>query len=200
MPKRNTVMVSKFFAFLDRMKLIDRWALMRNTSVEDVAQHTMQVAVIAHALCVIENKLYGGAYDADKAAVLALYHESAEVVTGDLPTPVKYYDADINRAYKNIEHRAEQKLVDTLPPELKDAFAAYVKPDKSVAEYAIVKRADKLSALIKCVEELAVGNKEFEKAHSATLESLTNVPERSVKYFLDVFVPAYSMSLDSLLD
>ncbi|MDE7464479.1 MAG: 5'-deoxynucleotidase, partial [Clostridiales bacterium] len=106
-------MTSKFFAFLDRMKLIDRWALMRNTTTEDVAQHTTQVAMIAHALCVIENTLYGGKLDGDKAAVLALYHESAEVVTGDLPTPVKYYDAEINRAYKNIESRAERKLLDT---------------------------------------------------------------------------------------
>lgn len=193
-------MVSKFFAFLDRMKLIDRWALMRNTSVEDVAQHTMQVAMIAHALCVIENTLYGGDYDAEKAAVLALYHESAEVVTGDLPTPVKYYDADINRAYKNIESRAEQKLVDTLPSELRAAFAPFVRSDKSVKEYTLVKRADKMSALIKCVEELAVGNKEFEKAYESTLESLKDLPERSVKYFLDTFIPAYSMSLDSLLD
>ena len=193
-------MPSKFFAFLDRMKLIDRWALMRNTAVEDVAQHTMQVAMIAHALCVIENTLYGGELDAEKAAVLALYHESAEVVTGDLPTPVKYYDDDINRAYKNIERRAELKLIDTLPNELKSAFAPCVTPDKSSAEYVIVKRADKMSALIKCVEELAVGNKEFEKAYDATAESLKSVPEKSVAYFLDTFIPAYSMSLDSLLN
>ena len=193
-------MTSKFFAFLDRMKLIDRWALMRNTSVEDVAQHTMQVAMIAHALCVIENTLYGGKLDANKAAVLALYHESAEVVTGDLPTPVKYYDDDINRAYKNIEHRAEQKLINTLPEELKAAFAPCVTPEKSSAEYVFVKRADKMSGLIKCVEELSVGNKEFEKAYEATAESLKSVPEKSVAYFLDTFIPAYSMSLDSLLD
>ena len=173
---------------------------MRNTAVEDVAQHTMQVAMIAHALCVIENTLYGGKLDAEKAAVIALYHEAAEVVTGDLPTPVKYYDADINRAYKNIESRAEQKLVDTLPDELKAAFLPYVQSDKKAPEYTMVKRADKMSALIKCVEELAVGNMEFEKAHEATLKSLINVPEKSVKYFLDVFIPAYSMSLDSLLD
>lgn len=193
-------MVSKFFAFLDRMKLIDRWALMRNTSVEDVAQHTMQVAMLAHALCVIENTLYGGNLDAEKAAVLALYHESAEVVTGDLPTPVKYYDADINRAYKNIEHRAEQKLVDTLPDELKAAFAPFVKSDKAAPEYVLVKRADKLSALIKCVEELAVGNNEFKNAYDATIKSLEGVPEKSVDYFLKTFIPAYSMSLDYLLD
>lgn len=193
-------MVSKFFAFLDRMKLIDRWALMRNTSVEDVAQHTMQVAMIAHALCVIENELYGGKLDANKAAVMALYHESAEVVTGDLPTPVKYYDADINRAYKNIEHRAERKLVETLPEELKHAFAPFVSPEKDCPEYVFVKRADKMSALVKCVEELAVGNGEFKKAYDATVASLADVPEKSVKYFLDVFIPAYSMSLDSLLD
>lgn len=193
-------MSSKFFAFLDRMKLIDRWALMRNTSVEDVAQHTMQVAMIAHALCVIENTLFGGNYNAERAAALALYHESAEVVTGDLPTPVKYYDENINRAYKNIERRAEQKLIDTLPSELKEAFAGYVKQDKTEPEHAIVKRADKLSALIKCAEELAVGNNEFKNAYDATLASLSDVPERSVAYFLETFLPAYSMSLDYLLD
>ncbi|MCH5165918.1 MAG: 5'-deoxynucleotidase [Clostridiales bacterium] len=193
-------MVSKFFAFLDRMKLIDRWALMRNTSVEDVAQHTMQVAMIAHALCVIENTMFGGSLDANKAAVLALYHEAAEVVTGDLPTPVKYYDDDINRAYKNIERRAEQKLVDTLPEELKSAFLPCVRPDKASAEYVIVKRADKMSALIKCVEELAVGNNEFKNAYDATVKSLEGVPEKSVGYFIDTFIPAYSMSLDYLLD
>lgn len=193
-------MTSKFFAFLDRMKLIDRWALMRNTMKEDVAQHTMQVAIIAHALCVIENELYGGKLNAEKAAVLALYHESAEVVTGDLPTPVKYYDADINRAYKNIESRAEQKLIDTLPAELKSAFSSYVQPDKTCAEYVFAKRADKLSALIKCVEELAVGNNEFKNAYDATIQGLNSAPEKSVKYFLDVFIPAYSMSLDYLLD
>jgi len=193
-------MTSKFFAFLGRMKLIDRWALMRNTSVEDVAQHTMQVAMIAHALCVIENTLFGGDYDADRAAVLALYHESAEVVTGDLPTPVKYYDDDINRAYKNIEHRAEQKLIDTLPEELKSAFAPFVKPDKNDREYVFVKRADKMSALVKCVEELAVGNNEFKNAYDATVKGLNEVSEKSVKYFLETFIPAYSMSLDYLLD
>ncbi len=173
---------------------------MRNTSVEDVAQHTMQVSMIAHALCTIENTLYGGNLDACKAAVIALYHESAEVVTGDLPTPVKYFDDDINRAYKKIEHRAEQKLVDTLPDELKSAFSPYVKADRKEPEYIFVKHADKMSALIKCVEEISVGNKEFEKAYKSTLESLKGVPEKSVQYFLDVFLPAYSMNLDSLLD
>lgn len=193
-------MTSKFFAFLDRMKLIDRWALMRNTTREDVAQHTMQVSLIAHALCVIENTLYGGNLDADRAAVLALYHESAEVVTGDLPTPVKYYDADINRAYKNIESRAELKLIDTLPDELRAAFAPCVRPEKNSAERLIVKRADKLSALIKCVEELAVGNVEFKNAYEVTKREIDASPEKSVKYFVDVFLPAYSMSLDNLLD
>ena len=180
-------MQSKFFAFLDRMKLIGRWSLMRNTTTEDVAQHTKQVAMIAHALCTIENTLFGGNLDAEKAAVLALYHESAEVVTGDLPTPVKYYDADINRAYKNIEHRAERKLIDTLPDELKTAFAPYVQPDK-------------LRALIKCVEELAVNNSEFNSAYEVTVKELNAAPEKCVRYFLDTFIPAYSGSLDDLLD
>ncbi len=192
-------MTSKFFAFLDRMKLIDRWSLMRNTTTEDVAQHTMQTAMIAHALCIIENVMFGGDYDAEKAAVLALYHESAEVVTGDLPTPVKYYDADINRAYKNIEHRAEDKLIETLPDELKSAFSSFVRPDKSTKESRIVKCADKMSALIKCVEELAVNNVEFQNAYDATKRDLDAAPEKSVKYFMDTFIPAYSMSLDNLL-
>ncbi len=192
-------MTSKFFAFLDRMKLIDRWSLMRNTTIEDVAQHTMQTAMIAHALCIIENVMFGGDYDAEKAAVLALYHESAEVVTGDLPTPVKYYDADINRAYKNIEHRAEDKLIETLPDELKSAFSSFVRPDKSTKESRIVKCADKMSALIKCVEELAVNNVEFQNAYDATKRDLDAAPEKSVKYFMDTFIPAYSMSLDNLL-
>ncbi len=192
-------MASKFFAFLDRMKLIDRWSLMRNTTTEDVAQHTMQTAMIAHALCTIENVMFGGDYDAEKAAVIALYHESAEVVTGDLPTPVKYYDADINRAYKNIEHRAEDKLIETLPDELKSVFSSFVRPDKSTKESRIVKCADKMSALIKCVEELAVHNTEFQNAYDATKKDLDAAPEKSVKYFMDTFIPAYSMSLDNLL-
>lgn len=183
-----------------RMKLIDRWALMRNSSTEDVAQHTMQVAMIAHALCIIENKMFGGDYNAEHAAVLALYHESAEVVTGDLPTPVKYYDDDINRAYKNIEHRAEKKLLDTLPDELKGDFLPYVQPDKTEKEYRLVKAADKLCALIKCVEELAVNNTEFKNAYDATKKVLDKSQDKSVKYFIDVFVPAYSMSLDYLLN
>ncbi len=173
---------------------------MRNTTTEDVAQHTTQVAMIAHALCKIENTLFGGALDENKAAVLALYHESAEVVTGDLPTPVKYFDENINRAYKNIEHRAEDKLIETLPDELKNAFSPLVQPDKSCAEYRFVKYADKMSALIKCVEELAVNNKEFQNAYDATKKALDSAPDRSVKYFMDVFIPAYSMSLDYLLD
>ncbi|MCH5351624.1 MAG: 5'-deoxynucleotidase [Clostridiales bacterium] len=193
-------MTSKFFGFLDRMKLIDRWALMRNTTKEDVAQHTMQVALIAHALCVIENKLFGGKLDAEKAAVLALYHESAEVVTGDLPTPVKYYDSAINKAYKNIESRAEKKLIETLPDELKDCFSPFVQPEKTSQEYVMVKRADKLSALIKCAEELASNNNEFKSAYDSTLKILSCAPEKSVKYFIDVFLPAYSESLDYLLD
>lgn len=173
---------------------------MRNSTKEDVSQHTMQTAIIAHALCVIENTLFGGCLDENKAATLALYHECAEVVTGDLPTPVKYYDEDINRAYKNIESRAEQKLIDTLPEELKSAFAPFVKPDKTSPEYKIVKRADKMSALIKCVEELAVNNNEFENAYKTTVNELRAAPEKCVKYFLDVFIPAYSMNLDSLLN
>ena len=146
--------MSSFFAFLSRMKLIRRWGLMRNTVSENILEHSAEVAMIAHALAVIDRKMYGGTADPDRVGVLALYHESAEVITGDLPTPVKYYNREISAAYKDIERAAEARIVAALPDELKDDFAPLVSPDKSSSEYRLVKYADKLAAYIKCVEEL----------------------------------------------
>lgn len=191
-------MKSSFFALVSRMSLIERWGLMRSTVKEDVAQHTLQVAMLAHALCTIENELFDGKYDAPLAAVYALYHETAEVLTGDLPTPVKYYDKAINTAYKRIERRAEEKILATLPDELRPAYTPIVIAD-DCEELRLVKCADKLCALIKCVQERKAGNTEFDVAYESTLKELQSSEYKSVAYFMENFLPAYSESLDILL-
>ena len=149
----------KFFAFMNRKKFIERWSLMRSTVKENIMEHSEQVAEIAHALAMIRNTYYGGNLNPDRIAVIALYHEASEVITGDLPTPIKYYNPDINSAYKNLEHIANNKLLTMLPDELKPMYKDYIEPDEE--SYKIVKDADKLAAYIKCIEETKVGNKEF---------------------------------------
>ena len=138
-----------FFAFLDRMKYIRRWSLMRSSRDENVTEHTQQVAVFAHALAVIDREVFGGSPDVEKTVLLALYHESSEVMTGDLPTPIKYFNREIHGAYKQLEERAERKLLAMLPEELQNAFRPCVMPDTQSYEYRLVKAADKLSAYIK---------------------------------------------------
>ena len=172
---------------------------MRNTRKENVAEHSYMTALIAHALCVIRNELYGGTLDPDRAAVLALYHESAEVFTGDLPTPVKYYSDEIRTAYKSIEGEAERKLIAFLPEELQKAYAGIVSPDRTAPEYRFVKYADKLAALIKCNEESAEGNGEFAAAKTATEKSLRELHEPAVDYFLQTFADTFGLSLDESL-
>ena len=180
------------------MKLIRPWGLMRNTVSENILEHSAEVAMIAHALAVIERKLYGGTADPDRVGVLALYHESAEVITGDLPTPIKYYNREISAAYKDIERAAEARIVAALPDELKDDFSTLVSPDKSSPEYRLVKYADKLAAYIKCVEELRAGNAEFKSAHETIGRELENAENPAVRYFMDTFVGAYYLTLDEL--
>lgn len=192
-------MNDKFFALICRLRYIDRWSLMRNTHKENVAEHSFVTALIAHALCVAQNELYGGKLNADRAATLALYHESAEVLTGDLPTPVKYYGEDIRKAYKDLEHTAERKLIGYLPEELKGAFEPLVSQVKSEPEYAFVKYADKIAALIKCNEELAVGNTEFKTAKESTEKFLRDQKVQAVDYFLNNFAEAFGRSLDETL-
>ncbi|MBQ7727675.1 MAG: 5'-deoxynucleotidase [Clostridia bacterium] len=188
-----------FFAYMSRMKLIRRWSLMKSVYDEDIAQHTTQVAHIAHALAVIRNTYFGGNLDADRIAVMGLYHESSEVLTGDLPTPIKYYNPEIKKSYKDIEAVADEKLIRMLPEEMRDAYRQVLRPEPGSYEERLVKAADKLSAYTKCLEELRSGNKEFAKAEKtlkASVETFRDMEE--VDYFCKHFLPAYSLTLDEL--
>ncbi|MDE7301203.1 MAG: 5'-deoxynucleotidase [Clostridia bacterium] len=191
-------MAYNFYAFLDRMKYIKRWSLMRSVRDENIMEHSQQVAMLAHALAVISNKVYGGNVDAEKCVMYAVYHECPEVMTGDLPTPIKYFNNSIHGAYKDLEDKACDKLIDMLPDELKADLTEYIKPDTSCKEYKIVKAADRLAAYIKCLEEHRCGNSEFEKAKKSIEEDLhsRNMPE--VEYFFKNFISSFNLTLDEL--
>lgn len=187
-----------FYAFLSRMKYIKRWALMRSVVEENIAEHSLQVAVLAHALSVINNKYLGGNVNAGEVALLAQYHEAAEVILGDLPTPVKYFNSGIKTAYKQLEDMAAKRLVKMLPAELEGEYEKYIRPDTSSYEYKIVKAADKLSAYLKCIEELKSGNLEFKKAKE-TIEADLNANEMpELKIFMEKFLPSFEKTLDEL--
>ncbi len=187
-----------FFAFADRMKYIKRWQLMRSVREENIMEHSQQVAMFAHALAVIKNRIYGGNVNAEEAVLYAVYHECAEVMTGDLPTPIKYFDNSIRGAYKNLEEKASLKLLSMLPKELEGDFAASIIPDAQSEEYAIMKAADRLAAYVKCLEELRCGNNEFAKAKKSIEDDLhsRNMPE--VEYFFKNFIESFSLTLDEL--
>lgn len=189
--------MSNFFAMVNRMKLIDRWALMRNTSKENIAEHSHNVAVIAHALCTIGNKKFGKSYDSDRCAVLALYHDLTEVITGDMPTPVKYYNDKIKEVYKEIEATAGERLLSMLPEEFRADYRPFFEHNDADKElWKIVKAADRIDALIKCIEECRTGNSEFEKARESQLKIVDAIDMNEVKYFIKEFLPAYSLTLD----
>lgn len=188
-------MNSHFYAMLFRMKYIDRWALMRNTRKETLAEHTLETAFIAHALAVIQNKRFGGSVDPEKAAVLALFHDAPEIITGDLPTPVKYYNSDIKNIYKEIESAASDRLLALLPDDLRPEFDALFNPtDPELCR--IVKAADKLSALIKCRDELSLGNRDFSAADGSTLQSIKELDFPAANVFLEEFLNSFSLPLD----
>ena len=187
--------MSHFYAMLFRMKYIDRWALMRNTRKESLAEHTLETAFIAHALATIHNKRFGGNVDADKAAVLALFHDAPEIITGDLPTPIKYYNADIKNIYKEIEGAAEQRLLELLPDDLREDFEPLFETDDPELKL-VVKAADKLSALIKCRDEIALGNRDFTSAEKSTLQSVKELDFPAANVFLDEFLESFSLPLD----
>ena len=229
-------MTYTFFATVSRMKYIDRWALMRNSRQENLSEHSLEVAMIAHALCVIGNTRYGRRLNADRAAVIALYHDASEIITGDMPTPVKYYNATLRDAYKDVEHTAEQTLLRKLPADLRGEYESILcgpgtAPESSEAggnapnpegfpgeknEPAgaggcaageseiylrrLVKAADKLSALIKCIEERESGNREFRSAEASTLASIEAMAQElpEVGDFIRDFLPAYGRTLDEL--
>lgn len=191
--------MSHFFAYLSRMKLIQRWGLMRNTRTENIQEHSLQVAMVAHGLALIRNTYFGGAVDPERVLALAAYHEVSEVITGDLATPIKYFNPDIQRAYLNIEELAKERLHHMLPEELKDAYTPYLFHREEDGEnWKLVKAADKICAYLKCVEELKTGNEEFQKAEKKIRGELEayNMPE--VGYFLKTFIPSFSLTLDEL--
>ena len=187
-----------FYAYMDRMKYIKRWQLMRSQREENIMEHSQGVSSLAHALAVIRNKVFGGSVSVEKAVLYAMYHETSEVITGDLPTPVKYYNRSIHGAYKELERSAAERVTQTLPEEIREELAPYVLADEESEEYQIVKAADRLSAYIKCLEELRSGNKEFAKAKKSIEKDLhsKNMPE--VEYFFEKFISSFSLALDEL--
>lgn len=197
-------MVYNFFAAIARMKYIERWALMRNSREETVSEHSLEVAMIAHVLCVIGNVRYGHDMDPEKAALSGIYHDASEIITGDMPTPVKYYNSEIKTAYKSIEAVANETLLSKLPEDLVPEFSRIFNedPDDPEDKYMrkLIKAADKLSALIKCMEERQAGNTEFRTAEKSTRDKLLKISEEcpEVRDFMDEFLPAYGKTLDEL--
>lgn len=191
-------MSNNFFAYLSRMRYIDRWGLMRNTFLENIQEHSHMVSVLAHALAVIQNEKFGGTLDVGEAAVAGLYHDAPEILTGDLPTPVKYDNPAIKEAYKAVESVAADKLLSMLPPELAPAFAPYVKEKLEPELLRVVKAADKLSAYLKCVEEVKAGNQEFRQAMEQTRAALKRMELPALDYFMEHFAPAFELTLDEL--
>jgi 5'-deoxynucleotidase len=191
--------VSHFFAYVSRMKFIRRWGLMHNTYPENIQEHSLRVAMIAHALGVIRNRLFQGRADPERAAVLALFHDAGEVLTGDLPTPVKYFNPEIRSAYQAIETVAGRKLLDMVPDELREDYRPLLLDrDEDRGHRELVKAADRLAAYVKCLEELAAGNHEFSKAEKALRASVEALTLPEVRYFLDTFVPSFKLTLDEL--
>ena len=193
-----------FFATISRMKYIERWALMRNARPENLSEHAVEVSMIAHALCIIGNVRYGRHLDGERAALIGIYHDASEIITGDMPTPVKYYNEEIKHAYKSVERVAEDHLLERLPDDLRPAFSSIFKPNEEDEDEMymrkLVKAADKLSALIKCIEEERSGNKEFTTAQKSTLKALDKMKEElpEVKDFMDEFLSSYGNTLDEL--
>lgn len=187
-----------FYAYLMRMKYIKRWALMRSTSEENIMEHSWEVAVIAHALAIIKNEKFGGKVDEYKTLCLAVYHETSEVVTGDLPTPIKYFNREINSAYKSLEKDANERLIAKLPEELQNRYREFILDDPGSEEHKLMKYADRICAYIKCLEELKVGNKEFLKAKESIGKELSNADDEAVKYFIKNVLPTFSKNLDEL--
>lgn len=186
-----------FYALIARMKYIDRWALMRNTEPENIQEHSHQVAVLAHALAVLQNRYFGGQLDPGQVAVAALYHDATEIITGDMPTPIKYFNDTLRDSYKEVEAVAADRLLAMLPQELRGEYEPLLK-EQDPEIRAVVKAADKLSAYLKCVEELKAGNNEFRLAREQTWEALMDNPLPALQYFIEHFLPSFELTLDEL--
>ena len=191
-------MSNEFYALLGRMRYITRWGLMRNSFSENLSEHSYMTAVLAHALALIRREiLHLDGPDPDRCAVAALYHDASEILTGDLPTPIKYYNPEIKTAYKEVERIAGNRLLDMLPPELRDSYAKYVLEDEKDLE-PIVKAADKLSAHIKCLEEQKAGNTEFDSAAKQTWDTMKDMGRPELDWFLNFCLGAFKLNLDQL--
>ena len=192
-------MENNFFAMISRLKWIDRWALMKNATNENLSEHSLEVAMIAHALCVIGNKRLGKNLNGERAALIGMYHDATEIITGDMPTPVKYYNDEIRHVYKDIEKEAQRRLTSLLPDDLKDEYESIFSPGEELSyEKKLVKGADKLSAYIKCIEEEKAGNREFLSAEETTLKSLRKMDLPEVDIFIEECIPGYRKTLDEL--
>ena len=195
----SSISTSHFFAQLSRMKLIYRWPLMRNIQKENISEHSLQVAMVAHALALISNRKFNTQFDAAHIALMAMFHDATEIITGDLPTPVKYQNNAIATEYKKIEKLAEQQLLSLLPDEFIEDYQTLLDTEHQDAEYAkVVKAADTLCAYIKCLEEIAAGNKEFVLAKRRLESMLEERMTPAVQYFIDVFIPSFSLTLDEM--
>ena len=190
-------MNNSFYALIFRQKYIKRWGLMRNSRDESLAEHASETAILTHALCTIGNKYYGKSYDTERAVTLALFHDTCEVYTGDLPTPIKYFSSEMRDNYKMIEKNAAETLLSHLPDELRPDYSALLDSDDDPL-YRLVKAADKLAALIKCIEEEKSGNPEFSAAKNATLKSLSDMKLSEADHFVEHFLPAFSLTLDEM--
>lgn len=190
--------MNHFFAYLSRLRFIRRWGLMRSAVAENDAEHTLQVAMIAHGLAEIRREIFGAPCDAGRCALLALYHDASEVFTGDMPTPVKYFNADLRGAYGKIEDMARERLLETLPEELRGAYRPYIAGLETDPLFPLVKAADTLSAYLKCVEEIAAGNHEFDEAARTTEAKLRAMALPEVDWFLSHFAGSFTLTLDEM--
>lgn len=192
-------MSNHFFAMMSRMKNIKRWALMRNSFEENISEHSLEVAMIAHGLAIIGNSRFGKNYNAERCAIIGMYHDCSEIITGDMPTPVKYYNSDIKNTYHEIEDNANNMMLSMLPDDISSCYRDYFfKKEEDEDLWKLVKAADKISALIKCIEEGNAGNKEFDKARESTLDIVNKLDLPEVKFFMDQFIDSYSLTLDEL--
>lgn len=197
---KEITVTSSFYAYLSRLRWIKRWGLKRNAYEENVMEHSWEVSVIAHTLALIKNRYYGGNVDANAIATAALYHDITEVITGDLPTPIKYHSKEINTAYKQIEKQAELELLALLPTELREDFEALIHHEKMPEEHIkIIKAADKISAYLKCQAELKAGNPEFETAAGQLAQAISESDQPEVVFFMQAFVPSCGLTLDGLM-
>ena len=188
-----------FFAMLARMKYIERWALMRNSEKENISEHSLEVAIIAHALALLGNKRLGKSYVPEHAAILGIYHDCTEIITGDMPTPIKYENPEIQSAYKQIEKAAAFRLLNMLPEDLREEYESYFIPRPEDRElHLLVKAADKISALIKCIEEAKAGNQEFQSAETTLKKSIIELHCSEAELFMEEFLPTYYLTLDEL--